>query len=104
MNEEVVSSIVRGDEAVALLLVEPLDHSLGHVSRPPFFTWAPSKYATHLRRLQHHYSKKDRSPSKEKDPGPFHASEFPRNSFTGSPVSENTPSWQLVNRGNLTTS
>jgi hypothetical protein len=34
--EEVVSTVVGGDEAVALLVVEPLDRSLGHVPEPAF--------------------------------------------------------------------
>src|SRR5215216_212364 len=36
VNEEVVSSLVRGDEAVALLAIEPLYRSLGHVMKPTF--------------------------------------------------------------------
>jgi hypothetical protein len=31
VHEEVFATFVRGDEAVALLVVEPLDRSLGHV-------------------------------------------------------------------------
>src|SRR5947209_10941098 len=43
VHEEVIASIVLGDEAVALLVVEPLDRSLGHLPSPPFFPRAPSQ-------------------------------------------------------------
>jgi hypothetical protein len=36
--ERVISSIVGGDEAVALLIVEPLGRSLGHVLEPAFLS------------------------------------------------------------------
>src|SRR5687768_6564183 len=41
VHEEVLATLIRGDEAVALIVVEPLYRSLGHVWSPPFFTWAP---------------------------------------------------------------
>src|SRR5687768_4995669 len=41
VNEEVLATLVGGDEAVALLVTEPLYRSLGHVWSPPFFTGAP---------------------------------------------------------------
>src|SRR5215204_224234 len=31
MHEEVIATLIRGDEAVALLVIEPLDRSLGHM-------------------------------------------------------------------------
>ena len=34
--EEVFATIIRGDEAVALLAIEPLNRSLGHVLKPTF--------------------------------------------------------------------
>src|SRR5215217_6210284 len=36
MHEEVLASLVGGDEPVALIVAEPLDRSLGHVWSPPF--------------------------------------------------------------------
>src|SRR5918993_4988421 len=36
MYEEVFATLIRGDEAVALVLVEPLDRSLRHILKPPF--------------------------------------------------------------------
>jgi hypothetical protein len=38
MYEEVVASVVGLDEAVALLVVEPLDRSAGHVLEPTFLS------------------------------------------------------------------
>jgi hypothetical protein len=36
VNEEILATLVGGDEAVALLVVEPLYRSLGHIWSPPF--------------------------------------------------------------------
>src|ERR671921_563911 len=36
MHEEVFATLIRGDKAVALILVEPLDCSLGHILKPTF--------------------------------------------------------------------
>jgi hypothetical protein len=46
MNEEVVASVVWLDEAVTLLLlVEPLDRSLGNVPEPAFlFPWGNPRF------------------------------------------------------------
>src|SRR5215216_438407 len=41
VNEEIITALVGGDEAVALLVVEPLNCSLDHVWSPPFFLGAP---------------------------------------------------------------
>jgi hypothetical protein len=38
VHEQVVSSVVGGDEAITLLVVEPLDRSLGHVPEPAFLS------------------------------------------------------------------
>jgi hypothetical protein len=38
VHEEILASITRGDKAVALLVVEPLDRSLGHVLEPTFLS------------------------------------------------------------------
>src|SRR5829696_2917200 len=36
VHEEVLATLVRGDKAVALLVVEPLHRSLGHILKPAF--------------------------------------------------------------------
>src|SRR5919112_3243069 len=36
VHEEVFATIIGGDKAVAPLLAEPLDRSLGHILKPPF--------------------------------------------------------------------
>src|SRR5215207_10916267 len=36
VHEEIITALVGGDEAVALLVVEPLYRSLGHIWSPPF--------------------------------------------------------------------
>ncbi len=36
MHEEVLTPIIWGDKAVALILAEPLNRSLGHTLSPPF--------------------------------------------------------------------
>src|SRR5215210_115034 len=41
VHEEVLATLIRGDEAVALLVAEPLYRSLGHVWSPPFSVGAP---------------------------------------------------------------
>src|SRR5215211_5755065 len=41
VNEEVLATLIRGDEAVALIVVEPLYRSLGHGWSPPFSVGAP---------------------------------------------------------------
>src|SRR4028119_795208 len=41
MDEEVFATLVRGDKAVTLIVVEPLNRSLGHKQSPPFFPGAP---------------------------------------------------------------
>ena len=38
VQEEVIASVVGGDKAVAFLVVEPLDRSLGHVQKPAFLS------------------------------------------------------------------
>jgi hypothetical protein len=38
VHEEVIASVVGGDKAVALLVAEPLDRSLGHVQEPAFLS------------------------------------------------------------------
>src|ERR671913_389585 len=41
VHEEILATLVRRDEAVALLIAEPLYRSLGHVWSPPFSVGAP---------------------------------------------------------------
>jgi hypothetical protein len=41
MHEEVLAALVRGDEAVALIVAEPLNRSLSHTWSPPFSFGAP---------------------------------------------------------------
>src|ERR671911_3243579 len=41
VHEEVLATLVWGDEAVAFIVVEPLYRSLGHTWSPPFFSGAP---------------------------------------------------------------
>src|ERR671912_2441578 len=41
VHEEVLATLIRGDEAVALLVTEPLYRSLGHIWSPPFSVGAP---------------------------------------------------------------
>jgi hypothetical protein len=38
VHEEIIAPVVRGDEAVAFIAVEPLDRSLGHVLEPAFLS------------------------------------------------------------------
>ena len=38
VHEEIIAPVVRGDEAVAFIAVEPLDRSLGHVPEPAFLS------------------------------------------------------------------
>src|SRR5215216_3070318 len=40
VNEEVLATLTRGDEAVALILAEPLHCSLSHILGPPFCSGA----------------------------------------------------------------
>src|SRR5215208_7139871 len=42
MHEEVLTLLVGRDEAVALILTEPLNRSLGHLWDPPFVFWGPA--------------------------------------------------------------
>src|SRR5215216_2345061 len=42
VNEEVLATLTRGDEAVALILAEPLHCSLSHILGPPFCLWGPA--------------------------------------------------------------
>ena len=42
MDENVPAPVVRGDEAVALLLVEPANCSLGHMLEPAFLLLGPT--------------------------------------------------------------
>jgi hypothetical protein len=43
VHEEVLTPIVRGDKALALLVAEPLHCSfLGHLWDPPFVFWGPA--------------------------------------------------------------
>src|SRR4028118_955802 len=39
MDEEVFATLVRGDKAVALIIAEPLNRSLGHITEPTFLSW-----------------------------------------------------------------
>src|SRR5215218_1105408 len=41
VHEEVLVTLIRGDEAVAFLVTEPLYCSLGHIWSPPFSVGAP---------------------------------------------------------------
>src|SRR5918995_461351 len=41
VHEEILTTLVGGDEAVALLVAEPLYRSLGHIWSPPFSVGAP---------------------------------------------------------------
>src|SRR5215207_2746837 len=58
VHEEILATLVGGDEAVALLVVEPLYRSLGHVWSPPFswgFTAIKKPLLSHRgRRFTHH--------------------------------------------------
>src|ERR687897_827479 len=59
VHEEVFATIVRGDKAVALLVVEPLNRSLGHVPSPPFSSLGRiNESATQAQRAAFH----DRNP------------------------------------------
>src|SRR5919107_1912374 len=39
VHEEVLATPIRGDEAVAFIVVEPLYRSLGHIPEPTFLCW-----------------------------------------------------------------
>src|SRR5215207_703828 len=41
VNKEIITALVGGDEAVALIVAEPLYRSLGHIWSPPFSVGAP---------------------------------------------------------------
>src|SRR5215207_6599502 len=41
VNEEVLATLIGGDESVAFIVVEPLYRSLGHTWSPPFSSGAP---------------------------------------------------------------
>ncbi len=41
VHEDVLATLVGGDEAVAFIVTEPLYRSLGHIWSPPFFSGAP---------------------------------------------------------------
>jgi hypothetical protein len=42
VHEEILATVIRGDKAVALLVVEPLNRSLGHILEPTsLLSWAP---------------------------------------------------------------
>src|SRR5215203_1565389 len=43
VHEEILATLVGGDEAVAFIVVEPLYRSLGHIWSPPFSVGAPLK-------------------------------------------------------------
>src|SRR5919199_2679990 len=43
VHEEVLAPVVRGDEAVALLVTEPLYRSLGHIPEPAFRVPGPQQ-------------------------------------------------------------
>src|ERR687898_1946294 len=59
VHEEVFATLVRGDKAVALLVVEPLNRSLGHVPSPPFSSLGRiNESATQVQRAAFH----DRNP------------------------------------------
>src|SRR5215207_10243392 len=85
LHEDVLATLVGGDEAVAFIVVEPLYRSLGHLWSPPFFTGAPPQqkaapltlraallthHKTHIYLLHPYYTTtKGRSPDKEPWPG-----------------------------------
>src|SRR5215218_5783672 len=60
MDEDVLATLIRGDEAVAFIITEPLYRSLGHTWSPPFFTGAPpqqksrSSHTVRAALLTHH--------------------------------------------------
>src|SRR5215207_4312821 len=60
VDEDVLATLIGGDEAVAFIVVEPLDRSLGHTWSPPFFTGAPpqqksrSSHTVRAALLTHH--------------------------------------------------
>src|ERR687890_844703 len=39
VHEEILAALVRADEAVAFVIVEPLYRSLGHILEPTFLSW-----------------------------------------------------------------
>jgi hypothetical protein len=39
VHEEILATLVGGDEAVALLVVEPLYRTLGNMPEPTFLSW-----------------------------------------------------------------
>src|SRR5215213_5616361 len=47
VHEEVLAPVVRGDEAVPLLVTEPLYRSLGHIPEPAFRVPGPNKQKGH---------------------------------------------------------
>src|SRR5215204_7770846 len=56
VHEKVLATLIRGDEAVALLVVEPLYRSLGHIWSPPSSSGAPPQQksrSSHLRAALH---------------------------------------------------
>src|SRR5919107_6034551 len=56
VHEEVLATLVRGDEAVAFIIVEPLYRSLGHIWSPPFFTGAPPQQKSRSSRRGRRFS------------------------------------------------
>src|ERR671921_323920 len=52
VHEEVLATLVRGDEPVAFIVVEPLYRSLGHTWSPPFFTGAPPQQKSRSSRIE----------------------------------------------------
>src|SRR5918999_2254418 len=57
VDEEILAPIIRRDEAVALLVAEPLDRSfLGHALAPTFLLWAkPQSAASRFRAAPHRF-------------------------------------------------
>src|SRR5215207_1940779 len=39
VHEEILTTLVGGDEAIAFIVVEPLYRSLGHILEPTFLSW-----------------------------------------------------------------
>jgi hypothetical protein len=85
VHENVLATLLRSDEAVAFIIVEPLYRSLGHILEPTFLYWGSTAikkpllllraallthHKTHIYLLHPYYTTtKGRSPDKEPWPG-----------------------------------
>src|SRR5215204_3513588 len=56
VHEEILATLVGGDEAVALIIVEPLYRSLGHIWSPPFSLGAPPQQKSRSSRRGRRFS------------------------------------------------